>query len=111
MHEFLITIIEQIALGLELVGVIIVTWGAIKAISYLVHKEYSKEKHHKKREKFITLRHEFGLSLVLSLEFLLAADIIRTVISPTYDELGKVAILMAIRTILSFFLTREIKGK
>ena len=45
----------------------------------------------------------------LSLEFLLAADIAATAVSPSWNSVGKLAAISAIRTFLNFFLDREIK--
>jgi len=42
--------------------------------------------------------------LVLALEFLLAADILRTAISPTWNDIGQLAAIAAIRTVLNYFL-------
>jgi uncharacterized membrane protein len=42
------------------------------------------------------------------LEFQLAADILKTAVAPTWDDVGKVAAIIALRTSLNFFLAREI---
>lgn len=47
--------------------------------------------------------------LILALEFQLASDILGTAISPTWNELGQLAVIATIRTILNIFLTREMK--
>ena len=47
--------------------------------------------------------------LAVGLEFQLASDILRTAVAPSYEELGKLAVVAAIRTALNFFLAREIK--
>ena len=52
---------------------------------------------------------DFGMWLVLGLQFALAADIVRSVIAPTWEDLGFLAALAAIRTFLSFFLEKDIK--
>jgi uncharacterized membrane protein len=49
-----------------------------------------------------------GRSLALSLEFLLGADILRTAVEPSWDEIGRLAAIAAIRTALNYFLQREI---
>jgi uncharacterized membrane protein len=46
----------------------------------------------------------FGVWLLLSLEFELAADIIRSVVSPTWRDIGELAAIAAIRTFLNYFL-------
>ena len=56
----------------------------------------------------IDFRLRFGTWLLVSLEFLLAADIVATVISPTYDNLIQLAIIALIRTFLNYFLGKEV---
>ena len=55
------------------------------------------------------LRLELGRSLALSLEFLLGADILRTAVEPTWDEIARLAAIAAIRTGLNYFLQRELE--
>ena len=50
----------------------------------------------------------FAAWIVLSLEFALGADVIRTAIAPSWDDIGKLAAIAAIRTALNYFLTRDI---
>ena len=55
------------------------------------------------------LRLRLGSSLAIALEFLLAADILRTAVSPGWDEIGKLIAIAAIRTLLNYFLENEIQ--
>jgi uncharacterized membrane protein len=55
------------------------------------------------------IRLELGLSLALSLEFLLAADIVGTAVSPSWDAIARLAAITGIRTFLNFFLQKEVK--
>ncbi|WP_157461104.1 MULTISPECIES: DUF1622 domain-containing protein [Deinococcus] len=57
-----------------------------------------------------SLRLELGRWLAVALEFTLAADILRTAIAPSWDDIGKLAAIAALRTLLNFFLQREIDG-
>ena len=54
------------------------------------------------------LRIKFGSSLTVALELLLGADILATAIAPTWDEIGKLAAIAALRTALNYFLEREL---
>jgi uncharacterized membrane protein len=54
------------------------------------------------------IRLSIGRALALALEFLLAADIVRTPVAPSWDDIGKLAAIAAIRTALNFFLQREL---
>ena len=58
--------------------------------------------------QFSAVRLTLARFLVLGLEFQLAADVLRTAISPSFEEIGKLAAIAAIRTILNYFLNREI---
>jgi uncharacterized membrane protein len=55
------------------------------------------------------IRIQFGSSLTIALELLLAADILATAIAPTWDDIGKLAAIAVLRTALNFFLERELK--
>jgi uncharacterized membrane protein len=57
------------------------------------------------------LRLDLGRSLALALEFLLGADILRTAVEPTWDEIARLAAIAAIRTGLNFFLQRELAAE
>ena len=54
------------------------------------------------------VRLRLGRWLALALEFLLAADILRTAVAPTWSEIGQLAAIATIRTALNFFLQMEI---
>lgn len=56
------------------------------------------------------IRLRLGRWLALALEFLLAADILRTAVAPTWTEIGQLAAIAVLRTALNFFLQREIDG-
>lgn len=58
---------------------------------------------------FAQLWRRFAVWLALSLEFALAADIADTVIAPTWDEIGQLAAIAAIRTVLNLFLERDLE--
>ena len=57
------------------------------------------------------LRLDLGRSLALALEFLLGADILRTAVEPTWDEIARLAAIAAIRTGLNYFLQRELSSE
>lgn len=54
------------------------------------------------------IRLRLGRWLALALEFLLAADILRTAVAPSWSEIGQLAAIATIRTALNFFLQLEI---
>ena len=54
------------------------------------------------------LRADLGTYLLLGLELLIAADILKTIVEPGLHELGILAGIVVLRTVLSFFLNKEI---
>ena len=62
-------------------------------------------------ESFSAVRLDLGRFLALGLEFQLASDLLRTAVAPSFDEIGKLAAVAAIRTALNYFLSREIKDE
>lgn len=57
------------------------------------------------------VRVKLGRGLTVALEFLLAADILRTAVAPTWNEIGKLGAIAVLRTALNYFLEREIRGE
>jgi uncharacterized membrane protein len=102
--ELLRGLAQAVATVVEGVGVAIVALAvlvaAVRFIIALAHRA----------EPFPPegLRLGLGRSLALSLEFLLGADILRTAVEPSWDEIGRLAAIAAIRTALNYFLQREI---
>jgi uncharacterized membrane protein len=62
------------------------------------------------RFRMSTARITLGQWLALALELALAADIVRSVVAPTWDEIGKLAAIATLRTVLNYFLEREIES-
>jgi uncharacterized membrane protein len=54
-----------------------------------------------------TIRLQLGRWLVLALELELAADILRTAVAPTWNDIGQLAAIIVLRTVLNYFLQRE----
>jgi uncharacterized membrane protein len=50
----------------------------------------------------------FATWILLALEFALAADLVRTAVAPTWDDIAKLAVIATIRTMLNYFLARDI---
>ncbi|MCD1295887.1 hypothetical protein CUJ83_12865 [Methanocella sp. CWC-04] len=93
--------IKQIA---ELISIILIAAGIIVA-SYKILQIIRSPS----LKSYNLARLAFSRYLVLALEFMLAADILVTAIEPTWEDLGMLAAIAAIRTFLNFFLQREMK--
>lgn len=103
--------VNWIATAIALVGSGVITWGAILTTIRFVKLEISLVKAGNKPHDREATRYQFGTYLVLGLDFMLAADIIHTIHNPQLDELYILGIIVIIRSIISFFLYREIAQK
>jgi uncharacterized membrane protein len=59
--------------------------------------------------KYNDIRRHFTYKIVFGLEFVIAADILMTLIAPTQEELMLLGAVVGIRTILGYFLSKEAK--
>jgi uncharacterized membrane protein len=96
---------ENVALGAELIATVLIAIGCIGALARVVRMVVQKHTHIR-TIKDIWLR--LAGWILLALEFTLAADIVRSSISPTWEDLGKLAAIAGIRTVLSIFLERDL---
>ena len=104
-YEALLHFIAEITVyTLELIGILIIIIGSIKAIFHLFSSK-SKNKH--KTNIIIDL----GKTLALALEFKMGAEIVNTAIVRNLAELGTLAIVIALRAILSLLIHWEIKNE
>nr|ABP46443.1 protein of unknown function DUF1622 [Mycolicibacterium gilvum PYR-GCK] len=88
---------------IEACGAVVIMIGAVVAIAKFVVALGRRD-----IDQFSSVRLSLARFLVLGLEFQLAADVLRTAISPSFEEIGKLAAIAAIRTLLNYFLNREI---
>lgn len=91
---------------IDLIGVLIIVIGMFYAIACYFKGMWQ----HNSAVTIDGLRLQLGRSIVLAVEFLLAADIIRTMVAPDYYSLGLLGGLVIIRTVLTYFLDMELKG-
>jgi uncharacterized membrane protein len=98
---------EHVALGAELIATLLIAIGGVGALVRVI-RLLAERNAHVRTIKDIWLR--LAGWILLALEFTLAADIIRTSISPTWEDLGKLAAIAAIRTVLSIFLERDLSS-
>ena len=106
-YSFLAALLEFISIILSLAGAAVIVYGALFSMYHYILELFGLA--HKGRGLNIDhIRLEFSRNIVLGLEFFVAADLIQTVIVPGYYEIGLLGALVVIRTVLSFFLNREI---
>ena len=107
MEEFK-QVIAIVSYGIESFGVVVILVGsAIATVRFL--RRWRKDPF---EDSFQDFRVGVGRSIIMGLEFLIAGDVIRTVVvASTLENIGVLALIVIIRTFLSFALAMEVEGR
>ncbi len=101
-------ILQVVILTISGLGAAVVVWGVIEAIVSFVRLKSSRV-----REDAVsrseTIRQHLGAHLLLGLEIFIAADIISSAVSPSWEKVGILVSIVGVRTVLSYFLRMELK--
>lgn len=101
------SVINNVSFVLNIIGALITIWGIIISLFEFLKKEIANRAQVVQLNE--TIRLKLGSYLVLALEFFIAGDIVKTVITPSWESLGILGAIVVIRTILSYFLTKDLK--
>ena len=100
-------LMEIVGTAMDGVGVLIVAGGALVATARLLVRRT-----HNTGNYYSSYRQDIGRAILLGLEFLIAGDIIRTVVvAPTIQNVVVLGLIVLIRTFLSLSLQLEIEGR
>ena len=106
MHDIIKILSQYAAYFMEAVAALIIICGSARSVFlYAKHCMFSKEC----LKEFTQTRLRLGHSLSLGLEFLIGADILKSAVSPTWQALGQLAAIVAIRSAINFLLMWELK--
>ncbi|MGI9080317.1 MAG: DUF1622 domain-containing protein [Acidimicrobiales bacterium] len=98
--------VEAVGKAVDGVGVAAIVVGVLVATAMSLRRTRSGA------DDYRLYRQRLGRAILLGLELLVAADIIRTVaVTPTFESAGVLAIIVVIRTFLSFSLEVELEGR
>jgi uncharacterized membrane protein len=101
--------VEGIGQVMDVGGVVVIVVGVVAASALYALRTVRRQEH---QSVYRSYRQAVGRAILLGLEILVAADIIRTVAaSPTFRSVGVLAIIVAIRTFLSMSLQLELEGR
>lgn len=100
---------QWLATGVEAAAALVIALSVVRAMAHtavlLVRPSAAPARNNE------TIRIDLGRWLALALELTLAADILRTAVAPTWNEIGMLAAIVVLRTVLNFFLQREIASE
>ena len=92
-------IMDYVSRGFEVVGVVVLIIGFVSGVGRAVHAYFTGHA----EASYDVMRRYFGRSILLGLEILIAADLIRTVaVDPTLQNVLVLGLIILIRTFLSF---------
>ena len=112
MEDYFKAITLWLATGTEasaavLIGLAVIE-GTIGALWLFVPGMASRGKPDAPQDRKEEVRLRLGRWLAVALEFELAADTLRTAVAPTWNEIGQLAAIVVLRTVLNYFLQQEI---
>ena len=100
-------LMDGIGTAVDAVGVVVIVVGAILATCRFLFRRQAGP-----ADAYSRYRQDLGRAILLGLEFLVAGDIIRTVVvSPTLDNVVILGLIVLIRTFLSMALQLEVEGR
>jgi len=105
MDEAIDQLANSVAIVIEVVMVVVIIIGSVRAVAAIVRQLAMREALAPAVRKIWL---HYASWILLALEFALAADIIRTIVRPDWNEIGQLAAIAAIRISLSYFLGRDI---
>ncbi len=108
MEEIVKSITTALARGAEIAAALVIGIASVRAIAMFLGNYFKKLA--PKKISIEDIRLSLGRSLALALEFLLGADILKTAVAPTWNEIGQLAAIAVLRTALNFFLDRELRN-
>lgn len=110
MEEIFKVFAQTSAMVIETMAVMMVLVGSLLALAPIARLIARGTAGHGLGDSVRVIWRHFAAWILLALEFALGADIIRSAIAPTWDDVGKLAAIAGIRTFLSYFLDRDIES-
>lgn len=107
--SYILPVFELFVFLLNIFSILILLIGVSHSLVYFFKMERPS---FAKQKVIVTnnmIKSTLGSYILLSLEVLIAADIIQSIIKPTFEDILKLAALVVIRTVISYFLGKEIK--
>ncbi|BAU14216.1 hypothetical protein LEP3755_47610 [Leptolyngbya sp. NIES-3755] len=106
LETWLKVIVDYLAAGAEIAAAIVIGAAVIRGIFNYARHLFSRRYHIDSTE---SIRLQLGRVLALGLEFTVASDILRTAVAPTRQDIVNLGALVLLRTLLNYFLEREIQ--
>lgn len=100
-------LVGYLAAGAEIAAALVIGGAVLRGIGTYLRQFFSRSKQHVDSTEVIRL--QLGRVLALGLEFTVASDILRTAVAPTREDILNLGAIVLLRTLLNYFLEREIR--
>jgi uncharacterized membrane protein len=100
--------LHHASVAIGVLGVLVIVFGVMCGLIRFVRAEVAAARGFEAGEERKQLRHVLGYYLLLGLEFLIAADIIDTLMKPGTQDLVVLGTIVGIRTVISYSLNSEL---
>ncbi len=104
-------ILQILVTILDWLSVLVIIYGVIMQFLGFIISEFTAKDRNTAVEKVTMLKNFLGTYILFALEILIGADIIESILDPSIDHILSLAALVIIRTIISYFLNKEIKSE
>ncbi len=101
----ILKLVTEVHHVISYIGIAIIIWGVVRSVLDIVNDCMAK----KKDMLFRSARMVLCQHIVFGLEFMVAGDVIRTIILPDFRTLAVLGGLVVIRTVLSYFVDMELR--
>src|SRR5713101_3675711 len=103
--------LHHTSFGIGVLGVLVIVFGVACGLVRFLRAELRAARGADVEDDRKRLRHVLGFYLLLGLEFLIAADIIDTLMKPSVHDLIVLGTIVLIRTVISYSLNAELKSE
>ncbi len=107
LESWLKVLVGYLAAGAEIAAALVIGGAVLRGITTYLRQLFSRSKQHYDSTESIRLK--LGRVLALGLEFTVASDILRTAVAPTRQDILNLGAIVLLRTLLNYFLEREIR--
>ena len=104
MEQHVRDLVDFLIPAVDAIGIVVISTGVMLAFASWILSELRL-----RRVPYEHVRLQLGRFLALGLEFQLGADLLGTAVRPSYSEIGKLAAIATIRTLLNYFLALELR--
>lgn len=107
--DIIAPILDVIVIAIDLFSVAVLLYGTILCLKDFILTRIRLKEKQEEITRIAMIKNQLGFYILLGLEILIVGDIIETIVSPTFRDIALLAATVVIRTVISYFLNKEIQ--